>query len=259
MAQAHTARFLQTFHTGMTTVARTAASETAIPTDHADTDPAALAFVKGGPAAPLPFSPGQRIRDGLARQADSLTALIHIKGYAILTGPGLITEKQAAYVIGIAETREGVTDAMVKSLSERLEQGFARAAASDFISKYSALPRKAQPVAVVKAETTSAADEVPAGRYALRGEDGVVKFYKLDRPTQGRWAGYTFLKAQASDDLWPVKNPMEKARILGTIAQDVLAAERLYGTELGKCSRCGRTLTDETSRAYGIGPECRKK
>jgi len=33
----------------------------------------------------------------------------------------------------------------------------------------------------------------------------------------------------------------------------------LYGTELGECGVCGRTLTDEKSRAYGIGPVCRER
>lgn len=30
----------------------------------------------------------------------------------------------------------------------------------------------------------------------------------------------------------------------------------LYGQEIGSCGRCGRELTDETSRARGLGPEC---
>ena len=39
--------------------------------------------------------------------------------------------------------------------------------------------------------------DVPAGRYALVAEDGVVKFYVVDRPTEGKWAGRTFVSAQA--------------------------------------------------------------
>lgn len=33
-------------------------------------------------------------------------------------------------------------------------------------------------------------------------------------------------------------------------------AAALYGQKLGHCGRCGRTLTDEESRARGIGPTC---
>jgi hypothetical protein len=31
-----------------------------------------------------------------------------------------------------------------------------------------------------------------------------------------------------------------------------------YGQEIGSCGHCGRTLTNDESRAYGIGPVCRK-
>lgn len=34
---------------------------------------------------------------------------------------------------------------------------------------------------------------------------------------------------------------------------------KLFGLLIGACGICGKTLTDEVSRAYGIGPECQKK
>ena len=239
----HTARWLQTFHA--------AASRAGIAGEvDLDEERSATEFLSGGEP-----------------QAERQTAEIFIKGWRILTGPGLVTEKQAKWIVDIAETKANVTDAMVASLSERLAQGFARSAASQFITRYKDWPNREQPFSAAKAEASApgATDEeleaivVPAGRYALRGADGVVKFYRLDRPTQGKWAGYTFLKAQASDDLYPIRNRAEKERIIAEIGRDVESAERLYGQELGKCSRCGRTLTDETSRAYGIGPDCRNK
>lgn len=99
---------------------------------------------------------------------------------------------------------------------------------------------------------------VADGHYALRNEDGVVKFYKVENGKEGtRWAGYTFLKAQASDDLWPIKNRDERERILGVITADAKAAMLLYGTQIGRCGHCNRTLTDEQSRADGIGPVCK--
>lgn len=101
--------------------------------------------------------------------------------------------------------------------------------------------------------------DVPSGRYALTGTDGVVKFYKVDCPTEGRWAGRTFVNAQASDELYPIRNAAERSRILSAIAFDPKAAMMLYGTELGSCGHCGRTLTDEDSRARGIGPVCAAK
>lgn len=245
MPIAHTARFMQTFHTGRTTAQRTAASQTEAPTDHIDTDPAAVAFVKG-----------QRYAKVAAPTANP-AHLTDVKGWSVNFGAGMLTEKQASFLISLATTKQ-IADGLDEALKIRLEQGLAKAAASQIIDSLMKLPNKPierKPLAEVAVKTET---EVPAGRYALR-TDGVVKFYRLDRPTEGRWAGYVFLKLQASDDLWSIRNHTERDRILAEIAKDVLAAERLYGVELGKCSRCGRTLTDETSRAYGIGPDCRTK
>lgn len=188
--------------------------------------------------------------------------------WTVLVGPGYATEKQAKWMMDIAH-RPSITDEMRFSLRMRLQQGFARSSASTFITKYKDIPTEAATTETVEAVAPGASteeyvaatskEEAPAGRYALRGEDGVVKFYRIDKPTKGKWAGWTFLKVQASDDLYPVRNKAEKARIIAAIEADVEGAERLYGQELGKCARCGRTLTDETSRAYGIGPDCRAK
>lgn len=107
--------------------------------------------------------------------------------------------------------------------------------------------------AIVKAAT------VPAGRYAIDHGNGVVKFYRVDVPTEGKWKGYVFVKVQAGDDEWPVRDYGKRSAILTTIAVDPAAASKLYGTELGRCGVCNRTLTDPESRAAGIGPICAAK
>jgi hypothetical protein len=94
--------------------------------------------------------------------------------------------------------------------------------------------------------------------YAVEHQ-GTLKFYKVDKPQSGRWAGYTFVKVQASDDLYPVKNLGYQAEVLEAIAKDPKAAMLRYGKEIGSCGHCHRTLTNEESRAYGIGPVCRGK
>lgn len=101
---------------------------------------------------------------------------------------------------------------------------------------------------------------VEPGRYAINLADGHgTRFFKVDAPEDGRWRGYTFVDEQASDDYYPVKNRDRRATILAAIAIDPHAALIRYGRELGRCGRCGRTLTDATSRANGIGPECAQK
>ena len=99
--------------------------------------------------------------------------------------------------------------------------------------------------------------DVPAGRYAVE-INGKLGFFKVDRPTEGRWAGYVFVKQMASDTEYPVRG-FRRGAVLDVIAVDPQAASLRYGQEIGACGVCGRTLTDEDSRARGIGPICADK
>jgi hypothetical protein len=120
------------------------------------------------------------------------------------------------------------------------------------------VPSDDETISTAGPNNTSVASFVPAGRYALV-QDGEVRFYKVDRPTEGRWAGSVFVKRQAGDDLFPVRNRAERISILAAIGIDPQAAMLRYGVELGHCGHCGRTLTNESSRARGIGPICAQK
>lgn len=101
--------------------------------------------------------------------------------------------------------------------------------------------------------------DLPAGRYAVDNEDGELRFYKLDKPTEGRWAGYVFLSVMASDERHPIKSFAAKKTIMEKIAEDPQGAMNRYGEEIGACGVCGRTLTNKDSRARGIGPICAAK
>jgi len=104
--------------------------------------------------------------------------------------------------------------------------------------------------------------DVPSGLYAIESLSGNndLDFYKINRPTEGKWVGYTFV------DMVVGGHPDFSVRGLGKV-QTILnriveagireSAER-YGREIGKCCKCNRTLTDDDSRARGIGPECLK-
>lgn len=94
------------------------------------------------------------------------------------------------------------------------------------------------------------------GRYAVV-VDGTLGFFKVDRPTEGRWAGKIFVKQYASDELHAVRDLGRKNRIIDAILEDPQAAMLKFGTEIGSCGHCGRTLTNAESRAAGIGPVCR--
>ena len=125
---------------------------------------------------------------------------------------------------------------------------FTTAAASREIDFLLSLPKPAP-----KAQAAAGAD-VPAGRYAL-DIGGHVHFYRVDRPTEGKWAGWTFVKRQSGDNEDRIRGG-EAQEILSLIAHDPGAAMLRYGVELGICGHCGRSLTDAESRARGIGPVC---
>lgn len=171
-----------------------------------------------------------------------------------------------ARVLSAAEIEVG---ALADWLAEQTWSEFAQSIANFYQTKGYMSPKQEAAARSMKAKcdtkaskatapaTASAAPAVtiPSGHYALRVE-GVVKFYKVNSPTEGKWAGYTFVDAQASDEFFPIKNRETKAEILKAISADVKAALVLYGHSLGVCGVCRRTLTDETSRAAGIGPIC---
>lgn len=171
----------------------------------------------------------------------------------------MATNGQVGYAIDLlakrdrnAETRDGyrfrlnelaADDAKVRNLTA--------AQASALIDTLLALPTVVVSDQIAKREH----HDVPAGRYAVDTEDGHVAFFIVDRPTEGRWAGYTFVKLQVSDSESNVSRAAAKT-ILAKIAVDPAAASTRYGREIGRCGVCGRTLTNEASRAAGIGPVC---
>lgn len=110
------------------------------------------------------------------------------------------------------------------------------------------------------------------GRFAVRPDDfSPWQFLRLSRPTKGRHAGWLRVQSQHSDMLSSVAS----IRVGGGASQrylhapNYLTALRLlvcdpvratieYGRRKNRCSRCGKTLTDDRSRFYAIGPECEK-
>lgn len=98
------------------------------------------------------------------------------------------------------------------------------------------------------------------GSFAIRDAQGAVKFYEINTgKASGKYANMVFVKACASDDRYPVKAPGTLAYVLAAILEDVQGARELYAAELGNCYVCHKTLTDEESRARGIGRVCAGK
>jgi hypothetical protein len=114
---------------------------------------------------------------------------------------------------------------------------------------------------------------IPTGYYATPSLTGNqdLDFWKVDSPTDGKWAGYTFVKRvigghDDQDIPRDSKKKVSSERVAKATQRNAIAAILkmgieesgvLFSTELKYCRRCGIHLTDETSRAIGMGPTCR--
>lgn len=100
---------------------------------------------------------------------------------------------------------------------------------------------------------------VPAGHYAVPGAGRQpIEFYVVEVPDVGKWAGYTFVSAVVGGHPDARIRGREGKAVLARIAEyGVARAAQLYGQEIGRCAVCNRHLTDDESRAAGMGPDCR--
>jgi hypothetical protein len=110
---------------------------------------------------------------------------------------------------------------------------------------------------------------LPPGRtyYAVPNSDGKTTFLVVDRPDD-KWAGWAFVRqfiggqgiAQRLGSQRPggFYRGQWEALINAVLADPQAAAER-FGKELGHCGACNLPLTDEDSRARGLGPICAAK
>jgi Family of unknown function (DUF6011) len=162
------------------------------------------------------------------------------------------TEKQAAFIANLREQR-------VLTQVLKLAQPGTRKDASKWIELALACPKVSKP-AKVQDTTEGTTFSVPEGYYAVQApSDTELRFYRVKAgKAGGKWAGFTFVDMQASDDWYPQKGA-RRTEILTAIAQDIAGAAKQYAAEIGSCYVCNKTLTDDESRALGIGPVCRKK
>lgn len=113
------------------------------------------------------------------------------------------------------------------------------------------------------------ASDVPAGRYALLREfgtnnnpDSAWSFYEVNKPTEGKWKGYTFISLLIGSpgDYRRIKlNAMTRNVVLADIARNPRQASIDYGKQSGVCGVCHSPLTNKESLKRGIGPVCAAK
>jgi hypothetical protein len=192
-----------------------------------------------------------------AQQGVSPDRLAGIEGVA-REPRGLFTDrasdKAISYLVSLwLERSNKATAEQVRTWAESVD----RTVVSDKIDWLKTQPK----LAATEAPKSGSLERhnVPAGRYAVTGNDGQTVFVKVDRPTEGQWAGRIFVKIQAGDEMIRTSRPAADALLGKIAAAGVQEAMLRYGREIGSCGHCGRTLTNEESREAGIGPVCRGK
>lgn len=151
--------------------------------------------------------------------------------------------------------------------------GQTQRAVSDRISAIEAMPGFQAKRAAASAQKPaqrqqSALGKLPEGRYAI-DHDGHWRFFKVDKPTEGRWQGYTFLTegvgGEHGDLIWHrMGRDRRDAAAEALLATDLKQAAIEYGQRIGECGVCGRSLSNDhkpgkdglTSIQRGIGPVC---
>lgn len=170
----------------------------------------------------------------------------------------LLTFKQQIIAKSVGDS--AVMETATTNASEMMEQVLAAAKVVDV----EAATQKA------KAERESQLSEIDTSKllesccYAVPTEDGHLAFYQVDRPTEGKWAGWVFVKLQTGPTMQrfgairpdrSVTGP-NVIPVLKKILSDPKGACAAYGLNIGKCGICGLPLTNEESRKIGIGPIC---
>jgi hypothetical protein len=100
-----------------------------------------------------------------------------------------------------------------------------------------------------RAGKATAAHGIAEGRYAYQPEGAQAIFLRVSR------TGRVYTQAG------PAEHPYrgQDTDALHWIKENQRDAAALYGRLLGVCGMCGRELTDEESRARGLGPICAAK
>lgn len=147
----------------------------------------------------------------------------------------LATDKQVAFIESLIEQR--VPEEDQEARLEWLHEGITVGQASASIERLLTFPKLKQ---------AKLPEGVIPGRYAIDTVEG-LKFYYI---AKSGWMG-----RKSSDNTLPICKS-ERIAALTEIARDARTASLAYGKEFGHCGVCGRGLTDEESRAAGIGPVC---
>lgn len=158
-----------------------------------------------------------------------------------------------------ARPADCATDAQItRAIAPALDKGLWRSVDPEAFGKY--ISRAAVLNTMIGWALAPMSDDTPpAISRVINGAVNATAFYKVDRPTEGKWAGFVFVKLMVSDEEQRMSRAAGDAILRKIAAVGAENAAARYGHELGECGMCGRTLTNDESRARGIGPLCAAK
>lgn len=158
------------------------------------------------------------------------------------------TEKQLAFITTLAGERGAQIDPNVLTT-------LTKATASDMITSLLAQPKATTAkVAVATTDTLAAALQgIVVGKYALGPEP--LRFVEVVERKSGK--RYLNELKGAPGTFTRLHLPYSVALGLAQeVAVDQLRAAKAFADHYSRCARCLAELTDELSRARGIGPHC---
>lgn len=175
------------------------------------------------------------------------------------------TERQIRFIGALIAELEELSDTEVKGRVMKVINGYDVPTASKCIKALQI--RKAQRLADRTASQPQVAPtnrypDVPAGHYATTSRTGNndYDFWNVSRPTEGKWAGYTFIERVVGghEDI-KVRGAEARQALQAIVDAGINEAGILYGQEVGSCFKCNTHLTRKYSRAMGYGPDCADK
>lgn len=163
------------------------------------------------------------------------------------------SEKQSSFILDLLASRV-VPDAASARLSAEIKTGNLTKVKAHKSIEW--LLRQAKVAVPVTSSVAHPQYDVPDGRYAIdsiSGKNEIVfyrvtknrNFYNVNMQISDNWVKVDWTKAQSV--LRRIENAGWKDAMLR------------YGQELEQCGHCGKPLTDDESRARGVGPVCLAK
>lgn len=184
-----------------------------------------------------------------ARHTDPITLRVADGKPALppVAGPPA-TEPQLAFITTLLADRDvpGPVDATTRALL--VSGNLTKYDASAVITTLKQYPTKPETVDL---------PDVPAGSYAIDGSDDAINTTMFVRVWHGR--GRVRVYQKLSDTSNPLPRSATRGILERIAAAGVMECAERYGRELGECGVCHRELTNDVSRARGIGPKCLAK